>query len=36
MSSPNAVAEDRDDKPKSAPNLLLQRPEGEQLGLSLD
>jgi hypothetical protein len=36
MSSPNAVAEDRDDKPKSAPNLLLQRSEGEQLGLSLD
>lgn len=36
MSSPNPVAEDRDDEPKSAPNLVLQRPEGEQLGLSLD
>jgi hypothetical protein len=30
------VAEDRDYKPKSAPARLLQRPEGEQLGLSLD
>jgi hypothetical protein len=36
MNSPNAVTEDRDDKPKSAPNLLLQRTEGEQLALSLD
>jgi hypothetical protein len=36
MSRPNPVAEDRDDEPKPAPNLLLQRPEGEQRALSLD
>jgi hypothetical protein len=36
MSSPNTVTEDRDDEPKSAPNLLLQRTEGEHLALSLD
>jgi hypothetical protein len=36
MSSPNPVAEGRDDQPQSAPNLLLQRLEGEQLRLSID
>ena len=37
MSSPNhSVAEDRDNEPNSAPKLLLQGPEGDQAGASLD
>jgi hypothetical protein len=37
MSSPNhSVAEDRDNEPNSAPKLLLQSPEGDQAGASLD
>ena len=37
MSSPNhCVAEDRDNEPNSAPKLLLQGPEGDQAGASLD
>jgi hypothetical protein len=36
MSSPDKVAENRDDEPKSAPNLLSQRPEGKPIALSLD
>jgi hypothetical protein len=34
MSSPNPVADHRDDGPKSASNLLLQRPKGEQKPLA--
>ena len=37
MSSPNhSVAEDRDNEPNSAPKLLLQGPEGDRAGASLD
>jgi hypothetical protein len=35
MSRPNPVAEGRDD-PNSAPKLLLQSPEGDRAGASLD
>jgi hypothetical protein len=37
MSSPNhSVAEDRDNQPNSAPKVLLQGPEGDRAGASLD
>ena len=36
MSSPNSVAEDRDNDPNSAPKLLLQGPAGDLAGASLD
>ena len=36
MSSPNSVAEDRDNDSNSAPKLLLQGPEGDQAAASLD
>ena len=36
MSSPNSVAEDRDNECNSAPKLLLQGPEGDRAGASLD
>jgi hypothetical protein len=32
----HSVAEDRDNEPNSTPKLLLQRPEGDQAGASLD